>query len=124
MKTQPADSWSVANSAAPYGINQWGGNFAISAKGEVNITSPFADGKFTIPVIDIIQGVRDRDHQLPLLLRVENLLDARATEINETFPVKVNQQRTVIEEISGFGAVFGNKLLFENINLTGEKDDN
>ncbi len=128
MKTQPADSWSVADSAALYGINQWGeGNFSISAKGEINISIPFTSGKVAIPVIDIIQSSRDRDHQLPLLLRVENLLDASITEINETFqqtiqdaeytgtysgvfPVKVNQQRTVIEEIGHFGADFGHGL--------------
>jgi arginine decarboxylase len=128
MKTQPDNDWSIADSAALYGIDQWGeGNFKISTSGEVNITIPFNNDRVEIPVIDIIRGARDRDHPLPLLLRIENLLDDRLAEINNTFrqaikksayrgtyhgvfPVKVNQQRTIIEEISRFGADFGHGL--------------
>ena len=128
MSIKPEKDWSVTNSAALYGIEQWGeGDFSISANGEVIITIPFSSGEASVPVIDVIQAARDRDHALPLLLRIENLLDARVSEINETFqqairdaeytgtysgvfPVKVNQQRTVIEEISRFGADFGHGL--------------
>ena len=128
MRIQADRDWSIDDSADLYGINQWGeGNFTISTTGEVNITIPFATGDVTVPLLDIIRGARDRDHPLPLLLRIENLLDARLTEIYETFqqeiesaeyrgaysgvfPVKVNQQRTVIEEISRFGEKFGHGL--------------
>ncbi len=128
MSTNAEENWSIADSAALYGIEQWGeGDFAISAGGEVTISIPFPGGKVAIPVIDIIQGARDRDHPLPLLLRIENLLDSRVAEINKTFrqaiqnakytgtyngvfPVKVNQQCTVIEEIGRFGAEFGHGL--------------
>ena len=128
MSIQPKKNWSVADSAALYGIEGWGeGDFSISTNGEVTITIPFSSGEIAVPVIEVIQAARDRDHALPLLLRIENLLDARVSEINETFqqaiqdagytgtyrgvfPVKVNQQRTVIEEISRFGADFGHGL--------------
>ena len=128
MKTQPGNNWSIADATALYGIEQWGeGNFTISENGNVNVTIPFDSGKVSIPVIDIIRSARDRDHQLPLLLRIENLLDARISEINHSFrralqkfayrgnyhgvfPVKVNQQRTIIEEISRFGENFGHGL--------------
>ena len=128
MSIQPKKNWSVADSAALYGIEDWGeGDFSISTNGEVTITIPFPSGEVAVPVIEVIQAARDLDHALPLLLRIENLLDARVSEINETFqqaiqdagytgtysgvfPVKVNQQRTVIEEISHFGADFGHGL--------------
>ncbi len=128
MSIQTEKNWSTTDSAALYGIEQWGeGDFSISANGEVIITIPFSSGEVSVPVIDVIQAARDRDHALPLLLRIENLLDARVSEINETFqqairdaeytgtyngvfPVKVNQQRTIIEEISRFGAKFGHGL--------------
>jgi len=128
MSIQPEKNWSVADSAALYGIEDWGeGDFSISTNGEVTITIPFSSGEIAVPVIEVIQAARDRDHALPLLLRIENLLDARVSEINETFrqaiqdagytgtysgvfPVKVNQQRTIIEEISRFGADFGHGL--------------
>ena len=58
---------------------------------------------------------------MPVLLRIENLLDSQITLLNETFaraiaglnyrgiyrgvfPIKVNQQCQVIEEIAHFGA--------------------
>jgi len=128
MKKQQINAWTVADSAALYGIEGWGGgNFSIAANGNITITIPFASGDVSVPVIDIIQAARDRDHELPLLLRIENLLDSRVSEINESFqqaikdagymgryngvfPVKVNQQCTVIEEISHFGANFGHGL--------------
>ncbi len=128
MITPSKDSWTVSDSAALYGINNWGeGNFSVSSSGEVTVTLPFPTGQVAIPLTDIVQGARDRDYALPLLLRIENLLDARITLINETFrqvilatkyngsykgvfPIKVNQQCAVIEEISRFGADYGHGL--------------
>jgi arginine decarboxylase len=128
MKTRQVKDWSVADSAALYGIEGWGGGkFSISATGDITVTVPFTSGDVAVPVIDIIQAARARDHDLPLLLRIENLLDSRISEINETFrqaiknvgymgryngvfPVKVNQQCAVIEEISHFGSAFGHGL--------------
>ena len=128
MRTQLKQNWSISDSAALYGIENWGdGDFSISKSGDVTITTPFSGSDVSVPLIDIISAARDRAHPLPLLLRIENLLDARIAEINETFrqairdagytgtysgvfPVKVNQQCSVIEEISSFGAEFGHGL--------------
>lgn len=128
MSYQPDRNWSTSDSAALYGIDQWGeGDFEISENGDATIKIPFPTGEISVPLIDIIQAARDRDHELPLLLRIENLLDSRVSEINKTFrqaihnaqytgsyrgvfPVKVNQQCTVIEEISRFGADFEHGL--------------
>ena len=128
MSTQNKSNWTTSDSAALYGIEDWGeGNFSISTAGEATITIPFSSGKVAIPLTDIIQSARDRGHELPLLLRIENLLDFRVSEINKTFrqaiqnaeykgnyrgvfPVKVNQQCSVIEEISRIGAEFGHGL--------------
>ncbi|MFK5924990.1 MAG: biosynthetic arginine decarboxylase [Desulfuromusa sp.] len=128
MMTQSKHNWTIADSAALYGIQGWGeGDFSISTAGEVTITIPFSSGEVSVSVIEIIQAARDRNHTLPLLLRIENLLDARVAEINETFrqaiadagyggayrgvfPVKVNQQCSVIEAISHIGAEFGHGL--------------
>ena len=73
-----------------------------------------------VSLYNIIDGLRDRGTHLPVLLRFRDLLHSRITEINEAFreaikvtkyqgnyrgvyPIKVNQQRQVIEEISEFG---------------------
>ncbi len=128
MTTPAKQNWSVKDSAALYGIENWGGgDFSVSSTGEVTISLPFPTGQVAVPLTDIIQAARERGYDLPLLLRVENLLDARISLINETFrkairtaeyrgsyngvfPIKVNQQCAVIEEISQFGANYGHGL--------------
>lgn len=120
MPTKPA-SWSIEDSAELYGINEWGhGYFDISRAGEVVVN--LKDGKKTKPVslASIVKGLRERGTQLPLLIRFGDLLRWRIDELNEGFhsaikeakyqgvyrgvyPIKVNQQQEVIEEITRYG---------------------
>lgn len=116
------ESWDVSKSAELYGIHNWGaGYFDISQDGNVAITaSSGPDRQISIPIIDIIKGIRERGLDLPVLLRIENLLDHQITNLNESFlrtietlqyqgeyrgvfPIKVNQQEQVIDEITYFG---------------------
>lgn len=117
-KTTP---WSVNDSADLYGIREWGhGYFDISGKGEVVVN--LKDGKKTKPVSlpEIVKGLRERGTQLPVLVRFGDLLRWRIDELNEGFhsairegkyqgvyrgvyPIKVNQQQEVIEEITRYG---------------------
>ncbi len=116
---QPA--WTIEDSAKLYGIREWGhGYFDISAKGEVVVN--LKDGSKTKPVslAQIVSGLRDRGTQLPVLVRFGDLLRWRIDELNEGFasaiqeakyqgvyrgvyPIKVNQQQEVIEEITRYG---------------------
>jgi arginine decarboxylase len=116
---QPA--WTAEDSANLYGIREWGhGYFDISAKGEVAVN--LKDGSKTKPVsiAQIIKGLKDRGTQLPVLIRFGDLLRWRIDELNEGFasaireakyqgvyrgvyPIKVNQQQEVIEEITRYG---------------------
>lgn len=116
-----APAWSINDSADLYGIREWGhGYFDISAKGEVVVN--LKDGTKTKPVslADVIRGLRDRGTQLPVLMRFGDLLRWRIDELNEGFasaireakyqgvyrgvyPIKVNQQQEVIEEITRYG---------------------
>lgn len=117
-KTPP---WSIEQSAELYGIREWGhGYFDISAKGEVVVN--LKDGKKTksVSLAQIVRGLRDRGTQLPVLIRFGDLLRWRIDELNEGFntairegnyqgvyrgvyPIKVNQQQEVIEEITRYG---------------------
>ncbi len=119
-KTQSTD-WSVEDSASMFGIREWGhGYFDVSSKGEVVVN--LKDGKKTKPVslVQIARGVQERGTQLPVLLRFGDLLRWRIDELNEGFaaaikeakyqgvyrgvyPIKVNQQQEVIEEITSYG---------------------
>jgi len=123
--TKDAD-WSIDNSKDLYGINDWGvGYFDISNAGNVVVSTP--SGKQDVAIIDIIEGMRERGIQMPAILRIENLLDDRVKSLNESFknaidqfnyqnhyrgvfPIKVNQQCHVIEEIADFGSRYHHGL--------------
>ena len=119
--------WTIDDARALYGIDHWGaGMFSISPRGEVCLV-PDADDDVCVPIPRIIAGARQRGYDYPLLLRVENFLDQRLTALYRNFreaiahsgyqggytgvyPVKVNQQHAVIEEICRFGSAYGHGL--------------
>jgi len=117
-------SWSIAESLDLYGVHDWGeGYFDVSSAGEL-VAQITIDGSLSqVAVLDIIQDMKERGIEMPCVLRIENLLDERIKALNEAFrrainyygyknnyrgvfPIKVNQQCHVIEEISDFGAAF------------------
>lgn len=120
-KTEPLDRWTRERSEELYGIKNWGaGYFSISDKGEVMV-NPFKNNSgAAISIMDIISGVRERGLDMPVLLRFENLLDSQISYLNDSFgkamkelgyrgeyrgvyPIKVNQQQQVVEEVTKFG---------------------
>ncbi len=119
--TKSAKTWNPEASAELYGVHNWGhGFFGVSDEGEVTVALDDGREKKHISLNGIIEGLRERGTDLPVLLRFRDLLHSRIAEINESFhkaiadtnyrgqyrgvyPIKVNQQRQVIEEISEFG---------------------
>lgn len=113
--------WSVRSAAELYGIDEWSnGYFGISPSGDVEVRVPGAEHPVNISLLDIVDGLQQRGLQMPVLLRFENLVDARLSIINDSFsqaiessgytghyrgvfPIKVNQQKHVIAEIARFG---------------------
>jgi arginine decarboxylase len=128
LGTNLGSNWSPADSAELYGIRRWGaGYFDLAEDGTVGISIPFNGTRARVSLLDIIAGMRERGLQMPVLLRIENILDAQVSLLNETFgramkslgyrgsyrgvfPIKVNQQCQVIEEIAQFGARYGHGL--------------
>lgn len=119
-KTELLGRWTKEKSEELYGIKNWGaGYFSISDKGEV-LVNPYKDNDSAISLMDIISGVRERGLDMPVLLRFENLLDSQISYLNNSFrkamkdlhfkgeyrgvyPIKVNQQQQVVEEVTKFG---------------------
>ncbi|MCB1675551.1 MAG: biosynthetic arginine decarboxylase, partial [Halioglobus sp.] len=113
--------WDSTDSARLYGIDDWGaGYFNVSAQGEVQVTTEVDGQPVSVSLMDIVQGMQARDLHMPVVLRIRNLLDHRIEVLNETFaraiercgyrndyrgvfPIKVNQQCHVIEEIAEYG---------------------
>ena len=112
--------WSVADAVETYGIEDWGsGHFCISSEGHVLVTPPGQAGH-AIDLKALVDEVRQRGVGLPLLLRFSDILRSRIDELNRAFknaieeygyqgayrgvyPVKVNPQRQVVEEVVRFG---------------------
>ncbi len=116
-----ANGWSPAKSADLYGIDAWGHDFfGVNDDGEVTVRLADENGGTDVSLQHLVNGLRDRGTELPVLLRFRDLLQSRIAELNECFreaigstgykgeyrgvyPIKVNQQRQVIEEICDFG---------------------
>ena len=120
-KAEVLGRWTKDKSEELYGIKNWGaGYFSISDRGEV-LVNPFKGNESAaISLMDIISGVRERGLDMPVLLRFENLLDSQISFLNNSFneafkkldykgqyrgvyPIKVNQQQQVVEEVTKFG---------------------
>lgn len=120
--------WKVSDSADLYGVKEWGGGyFDLNQKGEATVTARFTRGAVSVSLMDILAGIEARGLGLPVLLRIQNLLDAQIERINESFrkviksykyggnyqgvfPIKVNQQQEIIEAISRFGERYDHGL--------------
>jgi len=115
------DRWNKEKSEELYGIRNWGaGYFSVSKKGEVIVNPYKNDPETAISLMDIISGILERGLEMPVLLRFENLLDSQISFLNNSFdsamhklgfkgnyrgvyPIKVNQQQQVVEEVIKFG---------------------
>jgi arginine decarboxylase len=120
-----ADSpWSIQDAQRLYGLDQWGrGYFSVNRQGHLAV-HPTHDTQVSIDLKDLVEQLRQRDLQPPLLIRFTDILRHRVTELARTFetairemdynggyrcvyPIKVNQQRHVVEEILAFGKEHG-----------------
>lgn len=120
MKQQKPPTWRPADSAELYGIERWSNDyFGYDEQGRVTAKTLNTQ----VPLLEIVNGMIERDMQMPVLLRIENILDAQIYRLNMAFreaidtlgyqaryqgvyPIKVNQQAQVVEEIADFGARF------------------
>src|SRR5713101_10050378 len=117
------DKWKIQDAVDTYGVSTWGkGYFGINAAGHVTV-HPSKTDKQAIDLKELIDQLQARGIQLPILLRFTDILRHRVGEIHEAFrsaikeyeykgdyccvyPIKVNQQRHVVEEILDFGKPF------------------
>jgi arginine decarboxylase len=115
--------WKTEDSAELYNINGWGIQyFGINAKGNVTVHPRRKKGP-AIDLKEVIDELSLRDVGMPLLVRFPDILDDRIETINgcfsqaakeygyngnyfTVFPIKVNQQRPVVEEIVRHGRKF------------------
>ena len=114
MNKSYRQSWNIERARKYYNIPIWGeGYFDISEKGHVVAC---LDDDIQIDLVDVHNELANRGISLPVLIRFPQILQARVKQLCAAFnqaassanyaiqhvafyPVKVNQQRTVLEHI-------------------------
>lgn len=115
--------WRVEDSIEKYNIAGWGSKyFTVNEKGNM-VVRPRGEQGAEIDLHELIGEISLRDVEPPVLLRFPDILDDRIETISECFgsaaqeygfkgnyysvyPIKVNQQRPVVEEIVRHGKKF------------------
>jgi arginine decarboxylase len=122
--------WTHVDGEALYNVPNWGrGYFRINSEGNVEAT-PEGPDRPNSPAIDVYQllgQILRRGIQTPILMRFDGILRARVRELNQAFnaaraefdykgsyrgvyPIKVNQQRHVVEALLEEGRKHGTGL--------------
>ena len=114
------ERWTTKQAARVYNIDNWGdGFFSINRRGHVCV-HPSPHSKYSIDLRSLMDDLVKRKIKPPILLRFMNVLKGRIDAINRAFdyaieeynypagyqtffPIKVNQQRQVVEAITEFG---------------------
>ncbi|MCA9506038.1 MAG: biosynthetic arginine decarboxylase [Spirochaetaceae bacterium] len=116
--------WSPERSAELYQVDAWSASFfSVSANGTLQV-HPRRNGDEKIDVPQLVEELSRRGLRHPILIRFSDILATRietlancfaeAIRVQEyparwrgVYPIKVNQQAHVVEEIVEYGAPFG-----------------
>ncbi len=114
------NSWTIQDSEKLYLVSDWGkGYFGISARGNLEVRVG-KGGTQPIDLYELTMDLVERGLTPPLLLRFGDILEDRILRVSKAFqvaiseygfqggyravfPIKVNQQRHVVEEVVQFG---------------------
>jgi arginine decarboxylase len=123
-KFNPAQPWRSEDSLELYHVDAWGkGYFSINAGGHV-VVRPDTTERNEIDLYEVVEGLQARDLTTPVVVRFSDILAHRLRRLHEAFaqaitendyknryaavfPIKVNQQRLVVEEVYRYGKEFG-----------------
>jgi arginine decarboxylase len=123
-KFNPAQPWGIEDSLDLYHVNAWGkGYFSINEAGHV-VVRPDTQAGRDIDLFEVVEGLRARDLTTPVVVRLSDILAHRLKHLHAAFqqaisendyknryaavyPIKVNQQRLVVEEVYRYGKEFG-----------------
>ena len=113
--------WTIHDSLELYQLPSWGaGFFSVNDRGSVTV-HPLQGADRQIDLLALVQDLRRRGLRTPLLIRFSDILASRIAGLSASFqqaidhygyggryrgvyPIKVNQQRHVVEEVVRFGA--------------------
>src|SRR6202047_232529 len=120
---EPTERWTPQVASDLYDVASWGkGYFSVGDNGHVRV-HPEKDPALSIDLKNLVDSLLLRGISLPVLIRFADILKHRLQEIHDAFataiaehryqggyccvyPIKVNQQRQVVEEVLEFGRPF------------------
>src|SRR5947209_4480290 len=120
---EPADRWTTTEAAELYDVASWGkGYFSVGENGNL-LVHPTKESNRSIDLKQLVDTLEWRGISLPILIRLAGILKHRLGEMNQAFessirehgyngnyccvyPIKVNQQRQVVEEVFQFGRAY------------------
>jgi arginine decarboxylase len=123
-KFNPSQPWGIEDSLDLYHVAAWGkGYFSINASGHV-VVRPDTTDRHEIDLYEVVEGLQARDLTTPVVVRFSDILAHRLRRMHDAFaqaiaendyrnryaavyPIKVNQQRLVVEEVYRYGKEFG-----------------
>ena len=117
---EPTERWSTQDASDLYDVASWGkGYFSVDSQGHI-LVHPEKEPSRSIDLKQLVDTLVLRGISLPILIRFAEILKHRLGEIHSAFataiaehryqggyccvyPIKVNQQRQVVEEVLEFG---------------------
>ncbi len=120
---EPADRWTTSDAAETYDVASWGkGYFSVGDNGNL-LVHPTKETHRRIDLKQLVDTLGWRGISLPILIRFADILKHRLGELHQAFettirehgyqggyccvyPIKVNQQRQVVEEVFDFGRAY------------------
>ena len=118
---QSEETWTIESARTLYNIEGWGiGYFDVNEHGHVVVRPDSDNPERELDLYELANDLEEQGVGLPLLLRFSDILRSRIESLNgrfsraireyeytggytTVFPIKVNQQRHVVEEIVEFG---------------------
>ncbi|MBV9760887.1 MAG: biosynthetic arginine decarboxylase [Acidobacteriaceae bacterium] len=120
---EPTDRWTTTDAAELYDVASWGkGYFSVGSNGNL-LVHPTKESARSIDLKQLVDTLQWRGISLPILIRFADILRHRLADMHQAFdvsirehgyhggyccvyPIKVNQQRQVVEEVFRFGRAY------------------
>ncbi len=124
MLQDAAQRWTLSDAVELYEVPRWGnGYFSISPAGNL-LVHPDRSPERSLDLRELVDQLQQRGLEAPLLIRFNGILRDRIHELHNAFaraisehqytgryacvfPIKVNQQRHVVEKIIDYGRPLG-----------------
>lgn len=119
-ETSNKSGWTTEQSKELYGVSTWGASFFdVNDKGNVVVTPQGPTGP-SVDLLELTQDLQERGIRVPMLIRFPDITKSRVELLSNCFkkaiedsgfkgnyrgvyPIKVNQQRHLVQELVKFG---------------------